>query len=87
MEVRITAAKASPVVSSPPEVVEQLAEQLRAQQQQWLQRLTQEPQSFADLEVTVHHAFDQFADQLVASLLAKATQQSPALDDQKKSNR
>jgi hypothetical protein len=86
MEVRSTAAKTSPVVCSPTEVVEQLAEQLRAKQPQWLQRLTLEPQAFADLEVTIHHAFGQLADQLVASLLAKATQQSAALDDQKKSD-
>jgi len=87
MEVRINKDKTAPVVSSPPEVVEQLAEQLRVKQQQWLQRLTQQPQSFAALEASVHLAFDQLADQLVASLLAKATQQSPVLEDQKKSNR
>jgi hypothetical protein len=84
MEIRTTADKIGPVVSSPPEVVEQLAEQLRTKQQQWLQQLTKEPQAFADLEVAVHHAFDQLADQLVASLLAKASQQSAALEDQKK---
>ncbi len=87
MEVRITADKNSAAVPSPPEVVDQLAEQLRLKQQQWLDQLTQQPQSFADLEASVHHAFGQLADQLVASLLAKATQQSPALADQKKSNR
>jgi hypothetical protein len=84
MEARITPDKNGPVVSSPPEVVEKLAEQLRVQQQHWLQRLTQKPQSFADLEVAVHHAFAQLADQLVASLLVEATQQSAALEDQKK---
>jgi hypothetical protein len=84
MEARITADKNSPVVSSPPEVIEKLAEQLRVQQQQWLQRLTQEPQCFANLEVAVHHAFAQLADQLVASLLVAATQESFALEDQKK---
>jgi hypothetical protein len=40
---------------------------------------TEEPSRFADLEVTVHQTFQQLADQLVASLLAQATQQSPAL--------
>ena len=84
MEVRTSKDKNAPVVSSPPEVVEQLAEQLRLKQQQWLERLTQQPQAFADLEATVHLAFDQLADQLVASLLAKATQQSAALEHQKK---
>lgn len=84
MEARIGADKNSPVVSSPPEVIVKLAEQLRVQQQQWLQRLTQEPEAFAKLEVAVHHAFAQLADQLVASLLVEATQQSSALEGQKK---
>ena len=56
-----------------------LATQLRAQQQTWLRQLREEPSRFADLEVTVHQTFQQLADQLVASLLAQATQQSPAL--------
>ena len=39
-----------------------------------LQALQQDPGSFADLEKAVHHAFQQMADQLVAGLLAQATQ-------------
>lgn len=84
MEVRTSAGKNGPLVSSPQELVEQLAAELRLKQQQWLQRLTQQPQAFADLEVTVHHTFQQLADQLVASLVAKASQQSAALDDAQK---
>ena len=78
MEVR-TESKAGPHVPSPSELVDGLATQLRTQQQTWLRQLTEEPSRFADLEVTVHQTFQQLADQLVASLLAQATQQSPAL--------
>jgi hypothetical protein len=41
--------------------------------QEWLQALTANPGSFTDLERTVHHAFQQMADQVVAGLLAQAT--------------
>jgi len=78
MEVR-SESKAGPQVSSPSELVDGLATQLRTLKQTWLRQLTEEPSRFADLEVTVHQTFQQLADQLVASLLAQATQQSPAL--------
>ena len=78
MEVR-SKSQAGPQVPSPSQLVDGLATQLRAQQQTWLRQLTEEPSRFADLEVTVHQTFQQLADQLVASLLAQATQQSPAL--------
>jgi hypothetical protein len=78
MEVR-SESKAGPRVPAPSELVDGLATQLRTQQQIWLCQLTEEPSRFADLEVTVHQTFQQLADQLVASLLAQATQQSPAL--------
>jgi hypothetical protein len=49
--------------------------QVRLQQapEQWLQALQERPEDFADLEQTVHHAFQQMADQMVASLLAQVT--------------
>jgi hypothetical protein len=75
---------AGPQVPSPALLVEQLATQLRAEQQRWLRQLAEQPGRFADLEVTVHQTFQQLADQLVASLLAQATQQSPALEAAKK---
>ena len=78
MEVR-SESKTGPQVPSPSQLVDGLATQLRTQQQTWLRQLTEEPSRFADLEVTVHQTFQQLADQLVASLLAQATQQSPAL--------
>jgi hypothetical protein len=83
MEVRIDGKDGKPV-SSPTQLVDNLAEQLRTQQQKWLEQLSAEPGRFADLEIAVHHTFQELADQLVASLLAKATQQSPALEAEKK---
>jgi hypothetical protein len=83
MEVRIDG-KEGKSVSSPAQLVDHLAAQLREQQQKWLEQLRREPGRFADLEVAVHHTFQQLADQLMASLLAKATQLSPALEAGKK---
>jgi hypothetical protein len=79
MQIR-SGGKTGPQVASPPAVVEAIAEQLRSRQSVWLQQLTEQPERFADLEVRVHQAFQQLADQLVAGLLAQASQQSSALD-------
>ncbi len=76
--------RTGPLVRSPGELVDRIATQLRSDHKAWLHQLTVEPGQFATLEVTVHQAFQQLADQLVASLLAQATQQSPALDAAKK---
>jgi hypothetical protein len=83
MEVR-TDSKTNAPVLAPPQVVERLAQQLQTDQQKWLRQLAEEPGRFADLEVAVHQTFQQLADQLVASLLAQATHQSPALEAGKK---
>ena len=79
MQVR-SGGKTGPQVPTPPAVVEAIADQLRNQQSAWLQQLTEQPERFADLEVRVHHTFQQLADQLVAGLLAQASQQSSALE-------
>jgi hypothetical protein len=83
MEVRQDCKTGSPVLS-PGALVDQVATQLRSDHKEWLRRLTAEPGRFAEVEVTVHQAFQHLADQLVASLLAQATQQSPALEAAKK---
>jgi hypothetical protein len=83
MEVRSKSKVGAPVLA-PDALVDQLAEQLRAAQPQWLQQLREQPERFGELEVSVHHAFQQSADQLVASLLAQATQDAPALEAAKK---
>jgi iron-sulfur cluster repair protein YtfE (RIC family) len=83
MEVR-NDSKVGPPVLSPSKLVDHVATQLRADHQEWLRQLTAEPDRFAEVEETVHQAFQQLADQLVASLLAQATQPSPALAAAKK---
>ena len=83
MEVRLDS-KDGALVPSPAQVIEQLAARLRSDQQKWLRQLAEEPTRFGDLEVKVHHTFQQLADQVVASLLAQATQQSAALEAAKK---
>jgi broad specificity phosphatase PhoE len=65
-------------------IVERLTKQLQVDQQKWLRQLAEEPSRFGELEVSIHQAFQQLADQLVASLLAEATHQSPALEAGKK---
>ena len=83
MELR-TGSKTGPEVAALPVIVETIATQLRAQQPAWLEQLTEHPERFADLEVKVHQTFQQLADQVVAGLLAQASQPSARLDDEKK---
>jgi hypothetical protein len=83
MEVRHDS-KVGPPVLAPGALVDHVATQLRSDHKAWLRQLTADPGRFADVEQTVHQAFQHLADQLVASLLAQATQQSPALAAAKK---
>lgn len=83
MQIRLDSQTGSPV-PPPRQLIEQIASQLRSEQEAWLRQLTQEPSRFADLEVSIHKTFQQSAAQLVASLLAQASQQSPALEAAKK---
>jgi hypothetical protein len=73
MEVRVENKDGTPVQGIKP-VVAEIQQRLQDAPQKWLQALQADPRSFADLEVTVHHAFQKMADQLVAGLLAQATQ-------------
>ena len=70
-------------VPAPQTTLQQIHDQLLTQQQRWADQLANDPASFAQLEPQVHHAFQQLADRLVASLLAHAAQQ-PALQQQAK---
>ena len=83
MDVR-TGSKTGPHIASLPATLDAVAEQLRTQHLAWLQQLTAHPERFADLEIQIHQTFQQGADQVVAALLAQASQQSPALQDAKK---
>jgi hypothetical protein len=55
-------------------VLIEIQKRLQRHPGEWLQSLQEDPGSFANLERTVHVTFQQMADQLVAGLLAQATQ-------------
>jgi hypothetical protein len=63
-----------PALNGVDPVLTEIYQRLQTHPEQWLQSLKDDPASFGDLEKTVHHAFQQMADQLVAGLLAQATQ-------------
>jgi hypothetical protein len=66
--------KTGDVLKGIDQVRAEIQRRLQQHPEQWLQTLQKNPGSFADLEQTVHHVFQQMADQMVAGLLAQATQ-------------
>jgi hypothetical protein len=72
MEVRRESQKGAALNGIDP-VLTEIHQRLQSHPQEWLQTLRENPGSFVDLEKTVHQAFQQMADQLVAGLLAQAT--------------
>ena len=64
--------------ASSAKVVDQMAAQVRCEQEQWLATLMAEPQRLAEVEQQVHLACSRQADQRVAALLAQAGD-SPAM--------
>ena len=73
MEVRMESKK-GPVVTGIDPVVNEIQERLQTHPLEWLKRLQDNPGSFMELEKSVHQAFKQMADQVVAGLLAQAAQ-------------
>jgi hypothetical protein len=73
MEVRVESKKGAALSGIDP-VLAEIHKRLHNHPREWLEALKQNPGSFVDLEKTVHSAFQQMADQLVAGLLAQATQ-------------
>ena len=73
MEVRVESNKGAALKGIDP-VLAEIQKRLQSHPQEWLRKLQDNPAGFGDLEKTVHHAFQQMADQLVAGLLAQATQ-------------
>ena len=65
-------------------VLAEIEKRLQRHPQEWLRILEQNPAGFGDLEKTVHHAFQQMADQLVAGLLAQAAKGDDFADNAKK---
>jgi hypothetical protein len=74
---------AGPSVPDPERTLQDMREQLAAQQKVWAEKLGRDPACFAELEPQVHEAFRLYADRLVASLLAQAGQ-GPELEQQAK---
>jgi hypothetical protein len=52
----------------------EIQQRLEQQPKEWLERLQEKPEDFANVEQSVHLAFKQMADQMVAGVLAQATQ-------------
>jgi hypothetical protein len=73
MEIRVES-KMGAVVKGIEPVLAEIQKRLQSHPREWLRSLQQNPSGFGDLEKTVHHAFQQMADQLIAGLLAQATQ-------------
>lgn len=69
MEVRMEAQGKS--VPAWTKMAEALQQQLQRQREQWRRRLAKDPASFGTVEVEVHQALQQTADQIVAGLLAE----------------
>jgi hypothetical protein len=83
MEVRVQSKKGTALKGIDP-VLAEIHKRLQSHPQEWLRSLEKDPSGFGDLEKKVHHAFQQMADQLVAGLLAQATQGDDFANDAKK---
>ena len=71
MEIR-NQSKTGPVVPPLAELAATLSRQIDEMKQGLLDRLNQDPASFARIEVEIHDRFRRLADQMTASLLAEA---------------
>jgi hypothetical protein len=72
MEIR-TSSKTGPVVPPLAELTATLSRQIDDMKPRLLDRLNQDPASFAQIEVEIHDHFRGLADQMTASLLAETT--------------
>ncbi len=64
----------------------EIQRRLQLHPEQWLQALQKNPGNFADLEQTVHQAFQQMADQMVAGLLGAGDPSDRVRSGRKKSD-
>jgi hypothetical protein len=78
--------KEGPAVGSVPQTLAALAARLELEQQCWRERLQRDPTRFGEVEVAVHHTFQELADQLVASLLGDVGQSTALEQASKKSH-
>jgi hypothetical protein len=70
---------AGPSASSPAVVAGQTGRILAEREDEWIERLTADPASFATVELEVHEQTRRQADLYVAGLLAKASDQAQTL--------
>jgi hypothetical protein len=83
MEIR-NQSKTGPVIPSLAEITATLSHQIDDLKQRLLDRLNQDPASFAQIEVEIHDRFRRLADQMTASLLAEATISGARAEPEKK---
>jgi hypothetical protein len=83
MEIR-NQSKTGPVVPPLAEITATLSRQIEDRKQTWLDRLNQDPASFAHIEREIHDCFRHLADQMTAGLLASATPPGQRAEPEKK---
>ncbi len=83
MEIR-NQSKAGPVVPPLADLTATLSDQIEGMKRRLLDRLNQDPASFAQIEVEIHDRFRHLADQMTASLLAEATTSGHRAESEKK---
>ena len=83
MEIR-NQSKTGPIVPPLAEITVSLSRQIDDIKQRLLDRLNQDPASFAHIEVEIHDRFRRLADQMTASLLAQATTSGDRAEPEKK---
>ena len=83
MKIRMTS-KQGDVLKGIDQARLEIQRRLEQHPEQWLRMLQENPQEFADLEQSIHRAFAQMADQMVAGLLAQATQPADFTEAAKK---
>jgi len=81
-----TDAKSKSIVPPLSQILVDVDKQLKGLKDIWSQRLGEDPASFGKVELEVHQAMQQAADQIVAGLLAEVGQQ-PSLEDACKKSR
>jgi hypothetical protein len=83
MEIR-NQSRTGPVVPPLAEITATLSIQIDDMKQRLLDRLNQDPASFAQVEVEIHDRFRRLADQMTASVLAEVTSAGDRAEPEKK---
>lgn len=67
-------------------ILKEMQNELNRLKQDWSQQLQEDPSRFGQVELEVHHAFQQLADQVVGGLLGEVGR-GPALEEACKKSR